>query len=510
MKRPRAILLAAENAAVPGLRRTSLGDTVCNLAAALAGEGWDATVVTPGYGLYEATEKSADATTLSVRFAGVDHAVSAFSPNVASSAAQNVVLEHPAFSPQGPGQVYCHDRPDRPFAIDATKFAFFAACAAAYIDTQRDTPDVVHAFDWQAALYFAVREFDPRYLALKGVRSVFTIHSIAVQGRRPLGLDDSSLRSWFSDLAIPRRAVVDPLYAECVNPVATALRLADAICVPSARFAKDLRRKGTQGLETVFAQVERDGRLVAIGVGGTPRKNPVRRPAWRKVRQTIEQTNRAWIAGSRHLRSTHYLAERHIDTLGTAKPRVLATLLGPFNDTQTALLAAPHGAAGSVLDALLATLQGGERLVAAGDSDAHSDAFLTAVAARQPRFLYLAGDSDVLARELINLCDFHVLAPHSAPNAARALVALNAGRPCLVHDTGALHDIVQHDRNGWRVAGGAAFGRNLVTAFAHACATRRAGGENYTRLTRAAARTGPNWRDVALTHIKLLYRGVAA
>ena len=38
-----------------------------------------------------------------------------------------------------------------------------------------------------------LREFEPAYAALKKVRTVFTIHNLALQGIRPLEGDDSSV-----------------------------------------------------------------------------------------------------------------------------------------------------------------------------------------------------------------------------------------------------------------------------------------------------------------------------
>lgn len=495
----RVVLLCAEYA--PDVRSSPLGDALHDLAHALCAAGAAVTVVTPGYGLYANT----DGPTIDVNFGGVSHTVTGLQVAGQKAGVTHIALEHSRFSPQGPGQIYCTDEPGSPFATDASKFAFFGAAAATWVATQSAAPDVVHAHDWHAAFYFMLREFDPRFIALKNIRTVFSVHSVAVQGQRPLSLDNSSLRTWFGDLAISRRAVVDPIYPDCVNPVASALRLADAVCVPSKRFAREVRGARGAGLGDIFAQLDKHRRITVIHDSGAPRKTPLRRAAWRDTLDTMHAHNRTRTGQTRHLRTAHYLAQQTLDQLPTKRPRLIVTAAGPFDDNQLALLRAPHPAHLSVLDALLDQLSGNERLVLQGSATDAAERFLNGVATRQPRLLFLEGDDPALTASLIRAGNLHLVLPESSPGAAHALRALNAGRPCIVHDTGGLHDIITPDHNGWRIDRSSTGKRGLIKTFANACALSRAGGDTWRKLCVNAARSGSSMQDMATAHLQQLY-----
>src|SRR5690606_27380479 len=97
--------------------------------------------------------------------------------------------------------------------------------ATAIAFAMQDSQDVVHLHDWHSALYLALREFDPTYVRLKAIRTVLTIHNLAFQGTRPLEGHESSLRAWYPNLIYRPAIIGDPRYRECVNPLATGIRL---------------------------------------------------------------------------------------------------------------------------------------------------------------------------------------------------------------------------------------------------------------------------------------------
>ncbi|MFK8015665.1 MAG: glycogen/starch synthase [Gammaproteobacteria bacterium] len=501
----RIIMLAAEYAAAPGLRQSTLADSVADLCLALQDAGHCVTVVTPGYGLFQIPAKTER---LDVAFGGERHSVAAWTRSAARSKVRHVVLDHALFSPQGPGRVYCDDDAQAPFATDATKFALFAAAAAQWIGEQREVPDVVHAHDWQAALYFVVRSFDPQHVALKNIHSVFAVHSLEIQGIRPLALDPSSLRSWFPDLAVSRRAVVDPNFADCGNPVAAALRLADAVCLPSAGLLNDLKAQ-KNALEKLCQTLVQRGRLITIPAGATPRPRAPKRPAWRALAEHLSTHNLTCIGQTRYLHSAHYLAQQRLAVLPKTAPRLIVSLCGPFDSTHLSILRAPVTKSPSALDAMLDTLSGSEIVIALGRGDSDSEAFLTEVAARQPRFVYLQGDAPHVARTLMATAHFHLSLPTQAASAAAVLPALNAGRPCLVHGTGALAEAVEHERNGWCLAPGKDASGRLLPVFVEACAIARTRGPAWQRLMQQAAGSGTAWPEVAKAHTDRLYQRAA-
>ncbi|MFK7885795.1 MAG: glycogen/starch synthase [Gammaproteobacteria bacterium] len=491
-------MLAAEYGGAAALRCTPLASTIERLAHALAQCGASVTIITPGYGVVDGPALEQ----ISVNFGGTDERVEVIEASNADDV-RHIALEHVRFQPQGAGRVYCDDGNDAPFATDAGKFAFFSAASATYLSSQPVLPDAVHVHDWPGGLFFALREYDPAHLALRTVRCVFSLHSSEIQGRRPLAFHESSLRSWFADLPLPRRAVVDPEYDDCVNPVATAMRLADAVALPSVSYVDELCADDASNLSALAHYQRSRGALMGIDAGATPRERPVRRTAWTTVRQQLHEHLRGLIAGAPLLRSAHFLCDQTLELLPARRPSVVASLLGPFDDNGLHLLRQSHTTATSVLDAMLATLRGGERLVALGDGTAAAESFLTAVAARQPRFVYLQGNAGAAADWLLRAADFHVVLPHFAPGAAAALTALNLGRPCLVHRVGGLRDAVEEGFNGWHTD---AAQDAVVAAFARACDTKRAGGKPYNQLCSNAATSGTPWPVIAKRFLDQLYR----
>ena len=102
-----------------------MGDVVRDLPAALSGIGWNATVLTPSYGMFHRLPGAQQIGTIEVLFRGKKQTLQVFEIPGSEDSVRNIAFEHPFFSPAGPGVIYSDDNPDRPFASDANKFAFF-------------------------------------------------------------------------------------------------------------------------------------------------------------------------------------------------------------------------------------------------------------------------------------------------------------------------------------------------------------------------------------------------
>ena len=183
--------------------------------------------------------------TVTANFRGEELSAAVYEVPGSSPGVRNIVFEHALFSPQGPGIIYCGDEPDRPYASDANKFAFFAALAANWVLQCETPPQVVHLHDWHAATYLVLRQFDEALRPLRAIRTVFTVHNLSYQGARPICDDESSLEAWFPALRLTYSAVRDPRFAECYNPMAAAIRLADRISTVSPTYAEEICHWGS-------------------------------------------------------------------------------------------------------------------------------------------------------------------------------------------------------------------------------------------------------------------------
>jgi len=125
----KVLMVAAENDTLPGAKVGGVGDVLRDLPAALIKEGLDVECVIPSYGFLSRLPKLEHVTSVSVPFANSVQLVDVLKYKGKKGQADIYILEHPNFYPQGES-VYCHDGKDRPFATDASKFAFFCACVA--------------------------------------------------------------------------------------------------------------------------------------------------------------------------------------------------------------------------------------------------------------------------------------------------------------------------------------------------------------------------------------------
>ncbi len=338
------IFVASENGALPGAKVGGVADVVRDLPAALVREGWAATAVIPSYGTLHTLPGARKLDDISVRFAAKISTATLWEVPHPNSDVRTIVIDHERFSRDGLGVVYFGDATDSPFAADANKFAFFCACVASWINSLEKLPDVVHLHDWHAAIYLILREFDPEYVRLKKIESVFTIHNLSYQGTRPLDGDTSSLKSWFPDMHYDDR-IVDPNYRDCINPMAAAIRLADKISTVSPSYALEICLPsnpetafiGGEGLEADLQEAVAEGRLVGILNGCFYDQAPTN-VDWDQFLKLASKQVDAW-----HKKNpdepSHGLAQQRLKTLN-ARPATVFTSVGRLVAQKATLFAA--------------------------------------------------------------------------------------------------------------------------------------------------------------------------
>ncbi len=181
-----------------------------DLPAALADAGWQASVATPSYGMFHELPGANLIDRVEVMFRGIAQTVDVYEVPGSEPTVCNIAIEHPLFSPQGAGKVYCDDEPARPFATDANKFAFFCASAAAWIDKLPEAPDVVHLQDWHTGVYCVLREYADAYERLRKIRTIFTIHNLSYQAIRLIArvlVPDAALHTFGDPRPVSRRVL---------------------------------------------------------------------------------------------------------------------------------------------------------------------------------------------------------------------------------------------------------------------------------------------------------------
>jgi starch synthase len=118
------LMVAAENDALPGTKVGGVGDVLRDLPKALKRKGCEVNCVLPSYGFLARLPSTEHLADVPVEFMGDEHVLQLMKIKLAANQAEIYIFHHELFSRWGE-TVYCHDGKDRPFASDATKFAFF-------------------------------------------------------------------------------------------------------------------------------------------------------------------------------------------------------------------------------------------------------------------------------------------------------------------------------------------------------------------------------------------------
>ena len=118
---------------------------------------------------------------------------------------------------------------------DGERFAYFSHAVIEFILRTDRVPDVLHANDWQSAL--AVVYAKQKYAAspaLRGMKTMFTIHNIEYQGKYGTDILGDIFDLDFSDIGLME-------YDGCINLLKGAIIAADKVSTVSPHYASELR-----------------------------------------------------------------------------------------------------------------------------------------------------------------------------------------------------------------------------------------------------------------------------
>jgi starch synthase len=244
--------------------------------------------------------------------------------------------------------------------MDATKFAFLGAAAAAWVRSLSEPPWVVHLNDWHAAFYLLPRTFGANGDELRKIRAVYSIHNLAYQGQRPLDGDPSSLEAWFPGLGADYRLIGDPAADDCINPMAFAIRMADCVNTVSPTYAEEICRPsdpargffGGEGLEDELARVAAGSRLYGIlnGCEYPPSRPP--QPGWQRIIALLRDQVDNWLDKSPG-HAVHQLAAERIRQAPKRRPLHVMTSVGRLVKQKASLMLEPVPEGPTALDAIL-------------------------------------------------------------------------------------------------------------------------------------------------------------
>ena len=121
------------------------------------------------------------------------------------------------------------------FFDDGERYAYFCKAVLEMLIHLEFYPDVIHANDWQSALaVIYLRTVFASHPCLSHIRTVFTVHNMAYQGKY-----DTAILSDVLDIHPIHRGILE--YDGSLNLMKGALEVADRVTTVSPRYAEELR-----------------------------------------------------------------------------------------------------------------------------------------------------------------------------------------------------------------------------------------------------------------------------
>ena len=515
-------MLAAENDIVPGAKVGGIGDVLRDIPHALADEQTQVSVIIPAYGAFHELPGATQVATFTTGFRGQAERVEMY--EIYAGRHKNVrylLLHHPLFGIGGEGCVYCDDEADQPFATDANKFALFSAAGLSAITSGTvEDVDVLHVHDWHAALTLPLIRFDGAYEALRGLRTVFSIHNLALQGIRPFSGDTSSLQAWFPHLHYDPSYLADPRWNHCVNPVVGAIRLADKVHTVSPTYAREILEPndaskgfhGGEGLEIDLKQAAQQHRLTGIinGIHYPPSANM--RTTWRHLIEALaDELLRLITRGmtkDENLRAIDYVThQRLINLLQQKRPAHIVTSVGRLTDQKMALPLRPLADGRVPLDMLLDKLKDQGLFILLGSGDAALEQQCQELCVKHPHFLFINHYSQKLSELLFANGDLFLMPSSFEPCGISQMLAMKEGQPCLAHAVGGLRDTIENSVDGFLFAGKSmeAQAQALVQSAEDIFKMRTLDATAYSRISKAARGRKFDWSASASRYKSELY-----
>ncbi len=455
----RILMVAAENDFLPGAKVGGVADVLRDLPPALVEQGESVDVVIPSYGFLARLPEMVSVGTFDVSFSGKTLNVELLRYTKSNGGADNYIVHHGLFSLCGE-RIYCNDDDDRPFATDATKFAFFCtAVAEAMLAGLLPMPDVLHCHDWHAAFLFILLKYSAPMQKLVEVTSVFTIHNLAMQGVRPFRDNDSAFEHWYPELSYEAKEICDTRFGNCVNPLRAAIKFADRVHTVSPSYASEILQPsdvekgiyGGEGLEEDLRLRSDEGNLFGILNGCAYPKNAKQAaPAKKKIASLAQQCILSWAGQGSVLKSAHFIAEKRVQQWLSKKTRgFVMSFVGRVTEQKVGLLTRYVSGEKTALEEILDILGDKNYFILLGSGNKQFEDFLTKVSGRYENFIFLNGYSSELSSCFYRYGDLFLMPSSFEPCGISQMLSMRSRQPCLVNSVGGLRDTVIDGETGF-------------------------------------------------------------
>jgi starch synthase len=451
------LFVAAENDAIPDCKAGGMGDVVRDVPRQISERGDKVHVVVPSYSRLH--KNGSLIGTLHFQLRGTTYMADLYQipPKKSFKHVTHYAIHHPEIQAGDIAHIY-HNDPKEPFYTDAIKFFIFCTAVAEAIKKGAFGPlDVVHLHDWHTSTLLFLRQFHPDYKMLRKLRMVYTIHNLAIQGIRPFEDNYSSLENWFPQVPYKRFKLLDYRYEDCINLMATGIRLADAVHTVSPSYKEDVMKPssppefiGGESLEADLQQADREGRLFGILNGAnydnirTAEPNALYRNTIRAIFKWLQEESKKYKAD--------FLAHtgEKVAALLENPPKFICSSVARLTEQKFFFFKHSPEAFIEILNRL-AKVDGIFVLLGTGAPD--YEQLFREISYSHENFIFTNGQSEDVIDSIYYESDLYMMPSQFEPCGISQMLAMRNGTPCLVHHTGGLKDTVEHMKTGFAFDG---------------------------------------------------------
>ncbi len=525
----RILIAAAENDGLIGGKVGGIGDVIRDVPPVLSMSDIETDVVVPSYGFLHKVNKSELVQTVNFIFSNKKQTASVYKVRAKydDKKVNNYVIDHQLLNTYnnetGKYSIYSNDPPDRPFATDAVKFAFFCTALAEAIRQKYFKPDVIHLHDWHTAILLILLNYHKNYKSRKKPKTVFTIHNLALQGVRPFDNDESSLAAWFgSDLDIDntaRKKLSDPRWDNCFNPMAIGIRYSGMIHTVSPAYAEEILKPdnkpafyGGEGLEKDLNEARKKNRLAGILNGcDYPENYKPQKTEFKNLIGIILSEVEKMISKEEYLSSSNFIAYNRLKELALKpRPGIIAASISRITEQKMLLFIEAGTNKKSGLENVLDILSENGLYILVGTGEKKYERFFIEMSFKYNNFIFINGYSESGSKYLYSNHDIFLMPSSFEPCGISQMMAMRDGKPCLVHEVGGLKDTVKNGFNGFSFSGKTLKEQvdNLADAFKKAVEMKTGNPAEWDKIAENAKKTRFLWKDSVDRYIKELYNSV--